>query len=164
MAPNKEQRKGPWVNMRIPGFPSWHCHLQLGSLAQTASPHWSLSIVIHNCLLSSQDCGNTGVRQGPGCLVAAGQVLWDKSTGFVSWYDIDCPILVLFDKVVLCLFVQTRKRRPRGANMLGQLVILMIPLFFLGLWSDGLGFPSRLWHLLADGLGQITLPLSAFHL
>ena len=45
----------------------------------------------------------------------------------------DCSVFILFDKVVLCPFVQMRKQRPRGANVLSQLVIMTIPGTFLGL-------------------------------
>lgn len=43
-----------------------------------------------------------------------------KKTGFVLQCGTDGPFLVLLDKVGLCPFVHMRKRRPRGADMLGN--------------------------------------------
>ena len=58
-----------------------------------------------------------------------------KKIGFVLECGTDGPFLVLFDKMGLCPFVQMRKRRPRGANVLGQLLIIAV--FFLSFGHMG---------------------------
>lgn len=55
------------------------------------------------------------MRQGPGCLVAAGQVLWGKSTGFVT-HGTDCPVFIHFVQVPMCADVEME---AQGANVLG---------------------------------------------
>ena len=86
---------------------------------------------ICDCLLSSQDGSDTHVGQSLECLVA----LRPKKTGFVLQCGTDGPFLVLFDKMGLCPFVQMRIRRPRGADVLGQLLIIVV--FFLGFGHMG---------------------------
>ena len=134
-----QERRGAWSSTRgagegtggtgTPGWPRWACRLQRPGFTQSASSCWSV--------LSVTACfPRTAVTPAWGAAWPA-WLLWGKNNRLCVTVRRRRPRPCPVGYGGLCPLVQGRRRRPRGANVSGQLLMLIIAVFSLGFGHMG---------------------------